>query len=66
MDNVTIPPEALEAFQKAWANRDTLSTSECLVAMLKAWPGMELDEAMWSGGPSFIILPLNTETSDDK
>lgn len=32
----------------------------CL-AMLRAWPGMEIDEAMWSGGPNFVILPLPQE-----
>jgi hypothetical protein len=34
-----IPDEVFYAFQKAWANRDTLSTKECLAAAISAWPG---------------------------
>ena len=59
-----IPAEAVEAFQKAWANRDTLSTRECLAAMLAAWPNLSKGDArQWSVMPDMpiLILPLPTE-----
>jgi hypothetical protein len=40
-----------------------IAHAACL-AMLNAWQGMELDESMWSGGPSFIILPLTENPND--
>lgn len=56
-----IPPEVVEAFQKAWAVTSTLSTKECLAAALNAWPDMSCRPTF---GPSRIILPLNTETDN--
>lgn len=65
-----IPDEVFEAFQKAWAVTSTLSTKECLAAAINAWPGMHIHEWQrpWLGGMSGtdIILPLPTETRDDR
>jgi hypothetical protein len=75
MSNIVIPPEALYAFQKAWANNDTLSTAECLTAMLQAWPGMKhyqiqvpddlSDDIRYTLKTVGILLPLQ-ETSNDQ
>lgn len=65
MDNITIPPEALEKARTAFANAGTADDAvdpihaACL-AMLKAWPGMRHghnetgtneDWAQWFGLP---------------
>ena len=70
MTDITIPPEALEAAEKAilkeWTDMNSgadAARAACL-AMLKAWPGVERiyrseDEKLFT-----IILPLNTENTD--
>jgi hypothetical protein len=69
MDNITIPPEALKAaqraFNEAWINEeDTMRRSmraACL-AMLKAWPGMMIDHRDWPEC-NLMVLPLTKEPS---
>ena len=61
-----IPDEVFYAFQKAWANRDTLSTKECLAAALNARPGAQ--ESGMTMGPyksHIYILPLPQEPRDE-
>lgn len=57
-----IPDEVVEAFQRAWANKDTLSTKECLAAALSAWPGAMTE---WNtrarGKAEELILPLPSD-----
>lgn len=51
-----IPDEVVRALQLAVGMSDTAARG--LVAVLiNAWPGMEIDEAMWIGGNDYIILP---------
>jgi hypothetical protein len=74
MTDITIPPEALKAaqraFNEAWINEeDTMRRSmraACL-AMLKAWPKMHIGAPWVIGVPNSpsIILPLPKENSDD-
>lgn len=73
MSDITIPPEALEAaqraFNEAWINEEDTMRAACL-AMLRAWQtekhkmivGVALDEV--GGQYPAIILPLK-ETDDD-
>ena len=76
MSNILIPPAALEAGARAIAEslrtaRLTLESEDgykpearaACMAMLQAWPGMEMDAA--SDGSEYLILPLPTEASDE-
>jgi hypothetical protein len=67
MDNITIPPEALEAAKDAYMRSNgTLEdfiAAACL-AMLEHWPGM-INWVDGIGRPKSITLPLQ-EPSDDK
>jgi len=66
MDNITIPPEALEAAARAIEDADVgmvpsyeeAARAACL-AMLKAWPGFWIHPYTKA-----IILPLPTENTD--
>lgn len=60
-----IPDEVFEAFQKAWAKRETLSTKECLAAALNAWPSALRLDGYEYGVQDVIHLPLSKEPSDD-
>lgn len=53
-----IPDEVFYAFQKAWTNKDTLSTKECIAAALSAWPGAGQDQC------DNLILPLPNKEGD--
>lgn len=64
-DDITIPPEALEAAYNARRNGDTLE--DICLAMLKAWPGMR-DTSTEGGEPHWqhhLILPLPQEGAAD-
>ncbi len=67
MTDITIPPEALEAAAKAmWKTDDPsqwelgMAHAACL-AMLKAWPDMQLSCLTVEVPGHKIILPLPTE-----
>lgn len=68
MTDITIPPEALEAAAKAmWKTNDPsqwergMARAACL-AMLKAWPGMEIEMVFVE--ENYLILPLPKENSN--
>jgi hypothetical protein len=72
MTDITIPPEALEAAENAFirekpgaANVHFAVRAACL-AMLKAWPGMDIEGFAWASKPDIMMLPLPKESSDDK
>lgn len=56
-DDITIPPEALEAAYNARCNGDILE--DICLAMLRAWPGMGIEVARDES--EAIILPLLKE-----
>lgn len=65
-----IPDEARAAAKKAYFNSPHLSWQDAidvaLVAMLAAWPGVNVEDHAWAGyGGSILILPLPTEMSDE-
>lgn len=69
---ITIPPEALEAGANVLCNAPTLVTMAearntsraAFLAMLNAWPGMNVKDFS-SGLPKpFIILPLTQQEGD--
>lgn len=67
MNNIHIPPAALEAGARAVIQYRNSAMSEAgiaraaFLAMVEAWPGCEKDDL----GPAYLILPL-TENPDDK
>ena len=66
IDDIVIPPEALLAARQAFVNAGTSDDdrdpfAEACLAMLRAWPGANWDEAHTIG----IILPLPQEASDE-
>jgi hypothetical protein len=60
-DDITIPPDALEAAYDARLNGGTLE--DICIAMLKAWPKMHIGAPWVIGVPNApsIILPLPKE-----
>ncbi len=69
MDNVTIPPEVVEAAGEAFLERDRVpscSFDDCIraaiAAGLAAWPMAEMPHV--ENAPAFTILPLPTENPD--
>ena len=70
MTDITIPPKALEAAEKAilkeWTDMNSgadAARAACL-AMLKAWPGMQI-RLNYFQPTEEISLPLNTENTND-
>lgn len=66
-EDITIPPEALEAAEEAHSNwKSTYPLKDAMIAMLKAWPRSyslaENDSAVLRDVAA-IILPLPKETS---
>ena len=66
MTDITIPPEALTAARLASMNalgdgEDAIEAA-CL-AMLKAWPGMEIEMVFVE--EDYLILPLPTKNSNE-
>ena len=64
MTDITIPPEALEAARTAFANAGTADDAvdpihAACQAMLKAWPGMEIETVFVE--KEYLILPLPKE-----
>ena len=71
MYKINIPPEALEAGRKAFANAGTAEDdrdpfAEACLAMLKAWPRMDTGPNIYGRQNAIIHLPLPTENPDDK
>lgn len=74
MSDITIPPAALEAGVKAFAeaeeNAYTTHAEDlraAFLAIVEAWPGMEFAEGVYCGQPyNDLILPLTEEASDGK
>lgn len=68
-----VPDEVMAAFQKAWADKSTLSTKECIAAAINAWPGMEPHKVLSvrDNGEGYdlkttaIILPLTQSTTEN-
>jgi len=63
MNNITIPPEAVEAAMRAYPKLTRDEAMWIVGCALKAWPGMEISGI--GGGHLNVILPL-TENANDR
>ncbi len=69
MDDITIPPEALEAAVKAYfaTKKDSYEgwINDACLAMLKAWPDSYRITLDYTNGPTpMLVLPLPTENTN--
>lgn len=62
MTDITIPPKAWKAFCAALQNSE--GNRAAIIAMLKAWPGMQHDDTH-TKKVGYIILPLPHEARDE-
>jgi hypothetical protein len=58
-----LPPWELLA--EEYRTRWIVQATDALRAGLAAWPGMEIDPAMWERGRDFLILPLTQSTKEN-
>lgn len=80
MSNILIPPAALEAAARTLCNQQRLfwhglrseaqdiirgEARAAFLAMIEAWPGMDVERFMPDSGPYTIHLPLPQEASDE-
>lgn len=67
MTDITIPPEALEAFlREVETHKENISgeaARAAILAALKAWPGVLVDRRDWPEC-HLMVLPLPQETSE--
>jgi hypothetical protein len=68
MDNITIPPEALEAACRAYTEimldvAPESAIEAAIAAGLAAWPGMEIE--LVGVEEDYLILPLPQENTND-